>query len=87
MRQKRFRFLIFRWLIENHGTEIIARWSQPIAATTDEVKVREQIIRSDGTQVVIEVEARFDVQGRHAHHYLYRGVREVANGVDERAET
>jgi hypothetical protein len=35
-------------------------WTQQINATSDELQVREEIVRSDGSQTVLTVQARFD---------------------------
>jgi hypothetical protein len=35
-------------------------WIQEIHAGPDEVAVREEIVRSDGTEIVLRVQARFD---------------------------
>ena len=35
-------------------------WVQEISAGPDQVAVREEIVKSDGTQIVLRVDARFD---------------------------
>ena len=35
-------------------------WAQQIDATSEEVRVREEIIRADGSQTAVTVQARFD---------------------------
>ncbi len=46
-------------------------WIQEIKFGTDELAVREEIVRTDGTEIVLSVQARFDgadypVEGSHA---------------------
>jgi hypothetical protein len=51
---------IFSTERSNLSTPAPRGWMQQINATSAEVKVREEIIRSDGSQTVVTVQARFD---------------------------